>query len=99
MPTGSSGTLIGCKSNQTLFVPLWDRKEGAWLWTPISRSCRAASRAAVTFRGHMTYIRMATFASGKLTATRFGMYLRYPWTDFGHFFNFENPSSIFDKIY
>ena len=31
--TGSSGTLIGWKSGQTTFVPLWDRMEGAWLWT------------------------------------------------------------------
>jgi hypothetical protein len=23
----------GCKSGQTTFVPLWDRMEGAWLWT------------------------------------------------------------------
>ncbi len=30
--TGSSGTLIGWKSGQTTFVPLWDRMEGAWLW-------------------------------------------------------------------
>ncbi len=34
MQTGSSGTLIGWKSGQTTFVPLWDRMEGAWLWTP-----------------------------------------------------------------
>jgi hypothetical protein len=33
MQTGSSGTLIGWKSGQTTFVPLWDRMEGAWLWT------------------------------------------------------------------
>jgi hypothetical protein len=29
MQTGSSGTLIGWKSGQTTFVPLWDRMEGA----------------------------------------------------------------------
>ncbi len=34
MQTGSSGTLIGWKSGQTTFVPLWDRMEGAWLRTP-----------------------------------------------------------------
>ncbi len=34
MQTGSSGTLIGWKSGQTTFVPLWDRMEGACLWTP-----------------------------------------------------------------
>ncbi len=28
----SSGTLIGWKSGQTTFIPLWDRMEGAWLW-------------------------------------------------------------------
>jgi hypothetical protein len=33
MQTGSSGTLTGWKSCQTTFVPLWDRMEGAWLWT------------------------------------------------------------------
>jgi hypothetical protein len=26
-------TLIGWKSGQTTFIPLWDRMEGAWLWT------------------------------------------------------------------
>ncbi len=33
MQTDSTGTLIGWKSGQTTFVPLWDRMEGAWLWT------------------------------------------------------------------
>ncbi len=33
MQTGSSETLIGWKSGQTTFVPLWDQTEGAWLWT------------------------------------------------------------------
>jgi hypothetical protein len=33
MQTDSSGTLIGWKSGQTTYVPLWDRMEGAWLWT------------------------------------------------------------------
>jgi hypothetical protein len=33
MRTGPSETLIGWKSGQTTFVPLWDRMEGAWLWT------------------------------------------------------------------
>jgi hypothetical protein len=36
MQTGSSGTLIGWKSGQTTFVPLWDRMEGAWLRTQSS---------------------------------------------------------------
>jgi hypothetical protein len=32
---GFSGTLIGWKSGKTnhSYVPLWDRIEGAWLWT------------------------------------------------------------------
>jgi len=33
MQTGSSGTHIGWKSGQTTFISLWDRMEGAWLWT------------------------------------------------------------------
>ncbi len=31
--TGSSETLIGWKSGKNTFVTLWDRMEGAWLWT------------------------------------------------------------------
>ncbi len=27
------GTLIGWKSGQATFIPLWDLMEGAWLWT------------------------------------------------------------------
>jgi hypothetical protein len=42
---------------------------------------------------------MATFALEKATAARFGLYLRDPWTDFGHFFNFKNPTIIFFKVY
>jgi hypothetical protein len=34
MQTRSYGTLIGRNSGQTTFVPLWDRMEGAWPWTP-----------------------------------------------------------------
>jgi hypothetical protein len=44
----SSGTLIGWKFGQTAFLPLWDRMEGAWLWTERGyglRSCRTASGA------------------------------------------------------
>ncbi len=33
MQTGSSWTLIGWKSGQTTFVPLWDWMGGAWLRT------------------------------------------------------------------
>jgi hypothetical protein len=36
MQTGSSGTLIGWKSGQTTYFPLWDRMEGSWLWTLMS---------------------------------------------------------------
>jgi hypothetical protein len=35
MQTGSSETLIGWKSGQTTFVPLWDWMEGAWLRTQL----------------------------------------------------------------
>jgi hypothetical protein len=35
----------------------------------------------------------------KATATRFGLYLCNPWMDFSHFFNFENPISIFCKFF
>jgi hypothetical protein len=34
MQTGSSGSLIGWKSSQTTYFPLWDRMVGSWLWTP-----------------------------------------------------------------
>jgi hypothetical protein len=37
MQTGSSDTLIGWKSGQTTFVPLWDQMEGSWLWTQYVR--------------------------------------------------------------
>jgi len=40
MQTGSSGTLIGWKSGQTTFVPLWDWMEGAWLRTQNTRGHR-----------------------------------------------------------
>ncbi len=33
MQIGSSETLIGWKLRITTFFPLWDRMEGAWLWT------------------------------------------------------------------
>jgi hypothetical protein len=33
MQTGSSGALIGWKSGQTSYVPIWDQTEGEWLWT------------------------------------------------------------------
>jgi hypothetical protein len=53
----------------------------------------------VAFRGHTQCIRIATFASEKPMAARCGLYLGHPWTDFGHFFNFENPITIFYKFY
>jgi hypothetical protein len=37
MQTGSSGTPIGWKSDQTTFVPLWNRMEGEWLWTQLGQ--------------------------------------------------------------
>jgi hypothetical protein len=40
MQNGSFGSLIGWKSGQTTYVPLWDRMEGAWLWTPGNRTNR-----------------------------------------------------------
>ena len=30
---------------------------------------------------------------------RSGLYLGHPWTDFCHFFNFEDPFSVFYKSY
>jgi hypothetical protein len=44
MQTGSSGTLIGWKSGQTTFVPLWDGMEGAWLRTQKLRFPGAVSK-------------------------------------------------------
>ncbi len=34
----------------------------------------------------------------KATATRFRLYFCHPWMDLNHFFNFENPISIFYKF-
>jgi hypothetical protein len=36
--TGSSETLIDRKSGKTTYVLLWDRMEGAWLWTLVRMS-------------------------------------------------------------
>jgi hypothetical protein len=49
MQTGSSGTLIGWKSGQTTFVPLWDRMEGAWLWTLAEKAGGPEGRKLVWF--------------------------------------------------
>jgi hypothetical protein len=54
MQTGSSGTLIGWKSCQTTFVPLWDRMEGAWLRT-LDFSAFPVSIAAVSLTGRQTW--------------------------------------------
>jgi hypothetical protein len=35
MQIGASETFIGWKSRKITYVPLWDRMEGAWLWTLI----------------------------------------------------------------
>jgi hypothetical protein len=48
MQTGSSVTLIGWKSGQTTFIPLWDRMEGAWLWTQVW--VRRATRRLISSR-------------------------------------------------
>ncbi len=48
MQTGSSGTLIGWKSGQTTFVPLWDWMEGAWLRTQYSTVVQYNIEAACT---------------------------------------------------
>ncbi len=48
MQTGSSGTLIGWKSGQTTFVPLWDRMEGEWLWTQDNMVARLQSTRVQT---------------------------------------------------
>ncbi len=40
LQTGSSEILIGWKSGLTTFVRLWDRMEGAWLWTQKKKSLR-----------------------------------------------------------
>ncbi len=49
MQTGSSGTLIGWKSGQTTFVPLWDWMEGSWLRTLVERGWQ---RGQFQRRGH-----------------------------------------------
>jgi len=61
-----------------------------------------AKTCSTPSRGHLQNNRkfcMATFAREKATAARFGLYLRDSWTDFGHFFNFKNPTIIFFKVY
>jgi hypothetical protein len=40
MQTGSSSSLIGWKSGQTTYFPLWDRMEGSWLWTLVDNNQR-----------------------------------------------------------
>ncbi len=61
MQTGSSGTLIGWKSGQTTFVPLWDRMKGAWLWTLCGCKFELANRwpelgHAWTNQGNVSWI-------------------------------------------
>jgi hypothetical protein len=38
MQNGTSETLIGWKFGKTTYVPLWDRMEGAFLWS-LDRDC------------------------------------------------------------
>jgi hypothetical protein len=59
MQTGSSGTLIGWKSGQTTFVPLWDRMEGAWLRTLECRACRLIP--AALYRHRTSSIKLPIF--------------------------------------
>ncbi len=54
--TGSSGTLIGWKSGQTTFIPLWDRMEGALLWTR-STTCNDD----ISFLSKIYYVRRLYF--------------------------------------
>jgi hypothetical protein len=37
--------------------------------------------------------------TAEATTTRFSLYFCHPWMDLNHFFNFENPISIFYKFY
>jgi hypothetical protein len=53
MQNGSSETLNGWKSGKTTYVTLWDRMEGAWLWTqalyPIYRPGKAVGGGFVVY--------------------------------------------------
>ncbi len=51
MKTGSPGTLIGWKSGQTTFVPLWDWMEGAWLRTQVLQSKHYIFKPPCIFSG------------------------------------------------
>jgi hypothetical protein len=69
MQTGSSGTLIGWKSGQTPFFPLWDRMEGAWLWT---LCCTRAVLAGGALTAEFVMISAETAA----LPSSMGLYLR-----------------------
>jgi hypothetical protein len=57
MQTGSSGILIGWKSGQTTFVPLWDWMEGAWLRTQISSQWESQkNRFALNYFGKIQFL-------------------------------------------
>jgi hypothetical protein len=55
----------------------------------------AFSRAKVVMRN----LRMFCIWPQKGTSACFGLNLCHPWMDLYHFFNFENPVSIFYKFY
>jgi hypothetical protein len=57
MQTGSSGTLIGWKSGQTTFVPLWDRMEGAWLRTLERKRERHCSTGTIFLNLNLIFLR------------------------------------------
>ena len=56
---------------------------------------RAFSRAKVAMRN----LRMFCIWPRRGTSACFGLNLCHPWMDLNHFFNFENPISIFYKFY
>ncbi len=54
MQIGSSGTLIGWKSGQTTFVPLWDWMEGPWLRTQFMSTASDFFTGMVAWEGFLT---------------------------------------------
>ncbi len=61
MQTGSSGTLIGWKSGQTTFVPLWDRMEGAWLRTQGCAFCPRACQQYFVYRRNFNFLHACVY--------------------------------------
>ncbi len=81
MQTGSSGTLIGWKSGQTTFVPLWDRMEGAWLRTQRRRSWTGDFKCREVKTGFCRNISMQTGSSGTLIGWKSGQTTFVPLWD------------------